>query len=163
MEPPSTASAPVAMAPGSTIDFTVKVLTPGVEVAAITLSIRFEPEFIEVVDAVPITFVPGVQIQAHPETPFPSGVSGVFTIDNEADNTKGTIRYTVGGITPASATFNLAIISFRAKETPTPVGSPTEVVFLVSADRETQVSKSGKLLLKNTEDFTGAFISIEGP
>ncbi len=161
MEPVSAASAPVVIVPGSTVDFTVKVLTPGVEIAAVTLSISFDPDFIEVVDAVPSPFVPGVQIQPHPLTPFPAGVGGVFTLDNTADNSSGTIRYTVGGTTAVAADFNLAIVSFKAKQVETPEGSPTEVVFVVRNGQDTAVSTSGALLHKARENFAGAFISIQ--
>ena len=162
MEPAGTASAPVPMASGDTIDFTVKVLTAGVEIKAVQLSMTFDTRFLEVVDAVPSPFVPGVQIQPHPETPFPAGVAGFFTLDNEADNATGIIRYTVGGTTAAAADFDLAIITFRAKDELTLAGIPTKVVFVVQDGKDTAVSKSGALLHKAMEDFTGAFISIQG-
>ena len=161
MEPVSAASAPVVIVPGSTVDFTVKVLTPGVEITAVQLSISFDPQFIEVVDAVPLTFVSGVQIESHSTSPFHPNIPGTFTLDNIADNIEGTIRYTIGNSNPAATDFNLAIISFKAKEAATPVGSPTAVVFVVQDGLDTAVSKSGALLHKARENFAGAFISIQ--
>ncbi len=97
-----------------------------------------------------------------PNSPFHPQIPGTFTLDNAADNVNGTIRYTVGNAIPTSGDFNLATITLRAKAGPTTAGSPTEVVFLVTGGSETQVSKSGQLLLVNTTDFTGAFIEISG-
>ena len=68
----------------------------------------------------------------------------------------------MGNASTADADFDLARITFRAKGPLTSVGFPTEVVFLVFSGDETQVSKSGQLLLKNTSDFTGAFIEVTG-
>ena len=153
---------PERISQGSTVDFTVRVLTHGVAVTAITLSMSFDPQFLEVVDASPLAL--GLQIEPilDPNSPFHPLIPGSFTPDNIGDNINGTILYTVGNVNPVSGSFDLAKITFRAKETDTGVGSPTEVLFLVSGSEETQVSKSGKLLLKNRQPFTGAFISIEG-
>lgn len=143
------------MSTGDTVELTVRVLTHGVEVTAVSVSLAFDPHFLEVVDADTRRFRPGVQIRSHPDNPLDQ-----FTVENEADNANGAIRYTVGAVEPVSHDFGLAIVTFKAKgET---VGIPTEVVFVVENGDETAVSKSGALLLAAKEDFPGAFISIGG-
>ena len=159
---PTTPQTPQVMPPGSTGDFIVRVLTPGVDMTAVQISMTFDAQFLEVVDANPGPFAPGVQIEPILDSPFHPLIPGSFTLDNTADNVNGTIRYTVGNATPTSGDFALARIIFRAKGPPTPVGFPTQVIFLVTGGNDTQVSKSGELLLMNTTDFTGAFISIPG-
>ena len=152
MEPATSRTAPERMTPGSTVELAVRVLTHGVEVKAAQLSIAFDPRFLEVVDE---AGNPAEQLRHHPNSPLSS-----FTVQNQVDNTNGTIRFVVGSVEAATGDFDLTIIRFKTKDDTTPAGSPTEVVFLVDNSSETAVATSGKLIMKNTEDFTGAFISI---
>ena len=152
------------MTPGDTTDFTVRVLPNGEMVQAVSLSIWFDTQLLEVVDTDFRPTKPGVQIRSHPDNPLSD-----FTIDNLADNIGsggiGTINFTMGSQIGTSDDFNFAIITFRAKES-TPLGNPTDVVFKVDPTlqhSETAVSRSGiPQLLTNTSDFTGATITIGG-
>ena len=145
------------MAPGSSREFIVRVLTHDVEVVAITLSISFDPLYLGVTDSDTRPFAPGVQIQSHPENPLTW-----FIVENVADDTNGTIRYTAGSENPVSTDFNLAVITFKAKGVPTPSGEPTRVVFIVRNGDETVAAKSGQQLLNTKEDFIGASVIIGG-
>ena len=159
---PTTMVDPEVVDSGDTVDFIVRVLPNGELVQAVSLSMTFETQFLEVVDTDFRPTKPGVQIQSHPGNPLTD-----FTIDNIADNIGsggiGTINFTMGSQIGASGDFNFAIITFRAKEN-APSGSPTEVVFRVdptSQHSETAVSRSGiPQLLLNTTDFPGAWISV---
>ncbi len=138
---------------GTTGDFTVRVITSGVEVTGVSLSIKFNPQSLEVVDADPST--PDVQIQPHPQNPL-----NQFTFDNVADNTNGTIIFTVAKAPPGpTADFNLALVTFRAK---VETGSnPAQVVFVVDEKgNETSASRAGKLLLKDIADFPGTCVAV---
>ncbi len=122
---------------------------------AVSLSMRFDPTYLEVVDQDPGEL--GVQIGIHPDNPLTLG-----PIENEADNVAGTIRYTVASFTDVSGDFNVAIITFLAKDTPTDIGIPTEVEFVVSGDNETVLTGPPDFvqILENTNDFTGAWIEL---
>ena len=152
MIPATTQGSPNVMVPGGTQDYTVRVLTHGVEVTTAQLSMTFDTQYLEVVDS---SGNPTTQIQPHPDNPLTQ-----FTLENTADNTTGTIRYSVGSPAGVSSDFNLAIISFKAKANETPVGNPTQVAFLVDNGNQTAVSKSGQQLLANTSNFTGAYVSV---
>ena len=155
MLPITTAEAPGVMGPGEESSFTVQVQAGSEEVTAASLSMTFDRDRLEIVDALPAG---GVQIAPHPDNPLTQ-----FTVENEVDNASGTIKYTVGSQIPASGDFNLAVITFRAKDNPTAPGVPTEVVFLVDNGNETAITRSGQQLLANTSDFTGAWIEIAAP
>ncbi len=152
MAPSSTLEVPIPMIKGETVELTVRVLPNGVNIQAVSISLSFDPEFLEVVDALSRS---GVQILSHPDNPLDQ-----FIPENKADNTNGTIRFTGGATNTVSNEFNLSVITFKAIETVTPTSSPTEVVFLVKNGDETQASTSGAALLATTENYTAAFISI---
>ena len=152
MIPTSTQGSPNIMVPSGIEYYTVRVLTHGVELTAAQFSMTFDAQYLEVVDS---TGNPATQIRPHQDSPLTQ-----FTLENIADNTNGTIRYSVGSATGVANDFNLAIISLRAKSPATPVGAPTQVTFLVDNGNETAVSKSGQQLLANTSNFTGAYISV---
>ena len=156
LEPSTTQAAPAAIPIGATEDFTVRVITNGASVAGVTLSMTFESPYLEVVDAVPGGLV---QIASHPDNPLT-----LIALPHSADNTRGTITFNAVaplGTPGTSDDFNLAIITFRAKNNPTTAGDPTKVMFLVNNGDETSVSSAGALLLKNTGDFPGAWIDSQ--
>ena len=156
MLPSSAGDAPKEIPPGETLEFTVQLLPLGEEVTGFNLSMTFAAQFLEVLDSDPDRM--GVQIASHPDNPLS------LVLTNRVDNDKGRITFAAGSL-PGSAELisgavNLAVITFMAKDVPTTPGSPTEVVFLVDNGRETAISKSGKQLLENTSNFTGAWIKI---
>ena len=154
--PETTQDAPQVLAPGETISFTVQVQTLGEEVTGVTLVMAFDQTFLEVVDT--DIFEAGVQIQEHEDNPLKD-----FKVENIADNVNGTIRFTFGDPTPVSGTFDLAIITFTAKDDLTPAGSPTEVVFLVDdSGSQTSAGKSGDVFLGETSDYVGAYVQVGG-
>ncbi len=144
-----------SMSLGSTKDFSVRVLTHGVEVTAVSILVSFDPLFLEVVDR---DRNRATRVTPHPNTPFPDDLPGNFVLDNEVDNSTGTLRYTVGSVKPAVGDFGLVLITFHALGVT--AQGPTEVRFLVEDGNKTAVAKSGQQLLKEREDFVGAAISI---
>ena len=153
--PDTSPGAPLVLTVGDTTDLTVEVNTNGEEANVVSLVMEFDSAVLAVVDA--DLGEPGVQIM-----PVASPWND-FTLDNEADNTLGTIVYTIGDATPASGTFNIAIITFEAlvpTATAHLVGDPTEVVFLVDGGNETIVTIEGAQLLNTTSDYTDAWIEI---
>ena len=92
---PTTMVDPEVVDSGDTVDFIVRVLPNGELVQAVSLSMTFETQFLEVVDTDFRPTKPGVQIQSHPGNPLTD-----FTIDNIADNIGsggiGTINFTMG-------------------------------------------------------------------
>ena len=145
------ATTPRTVALGETFSFDVNVLTSGILVSGVSLSMTFKTAFLEVVDA---QARPGVQIQPHPGNPLTQ-----FEIENEADNSAGTIRYTVGSTVGTPNDFPVAIITFRAKA-PTSGGTPTPVTFLVEDGNETSASRTGALLLEDRAPYTGALVEV---
>ena len=155
MFPDSSPDRPVVMAAGGTQDFEVAVFPHGRDVTVVSISMEFDPTLLEVVDA-DGDDTNGTQIEPHPGNPLRA-----FEIENQVDNAAGTIRYTVGDTVPVSFDFPLAIITFRAKDGTTAPGEPTMVDFRVDNSRETSVAFSGIQLLRESEDFPGAWIEIE--
>ncbi len=155
IDPPATTqTSPKIMTLGGTADFTVRVLPGGALVNSVTISMRFNPTFLEVVDQNPLT--PAVEIRPHPANPLNFGVT-----ENIADNINGTILFTAGHPSGASVDFNFAVVTFQAKNTETVVNIPTEVEFLVDDGNDTAVAAgAGHSVLENTEDFTGAWVEV---
>ena len=149
---PTSEAAPAVLPLGNTMDFTVHVVTHGVKVSAITVSMIYAPAVLEVVDALAPA---GLQIEPHPESPLSQ-----FVVDNEVDNSDGTIRFTSGSITPATEDFDLVVVTFRAKAA-TGDGSLARVWFLVSGGDETQAANAGAPLLAKTANYVGAYILIQ--
>jgi len=158
IEPAGTSANPVEIAPNDTSEFIVKMDTHDEEVTAFTIAIAFDTQFLEVVDAIPA--LAGVQIQADPTSPFTG-----FELENFANNQTGVIRYTNGSATPRQGIFNLARITFKAKAETTPAGDPTRVKFRVDPfpDTQTAASRAGLRLLKDLEDYVGAWIRVGSP
>ncbi len=100
--------APGQMSIGTTVDYTVRVLTHGEEVSGVTLSMSFDPAFLEVVDE---SGNPAGVIRPHQESPM-----GVAPSVNQVDNATGAIRYTIAASAAVSTDFDLAIVSFKAKK-----------------------------------------------
>lgn len=140
------------MSLGGTQDLIVQVRTNSLEVAAVSIVVRFDPRFLEVVDA--NQSIAGVQIAPHANS-----LLSQFILENQVDNGSGLIRYTVGNVQGVSGNFSLAVVTIQGKAL-TPEGGLTEVVFLVDESNETAASAVGTALLKNREDFTGAWIRV---
>ena len=122
------------------------------EVTAASAILEFDPQYLEVVDAV--ANIPGVQVNSHPDNPLSQ-----FVIEREANNVAGRIFFTSGAFDEATEDFNLAIITFRGVAA-TPADEDTLVTFQVDNGNETAASVDGRQLLENTEDFTGAWITV---
>ena len=153
VEPFSSDHDPLSLGSGGTRELVVVVLPNGRDVDVVSLVIGFDPSFLEVVDD---EGNPSDRIERHPESPLPRGTS-----ENEVDNQTGTILYTDGYVSPVSEDFPVAIIRFRAKG-PITAGDHSQMVFLVDGNTETSVvGEIGTQLLRNTEDFTGAWINIQ--
>ena len=150
--PETSESAPALLTADETMDFTVHVVTNGVKVSAVTVSIIFAPQVLEVVDALAPA---GLQIEPHPDSPISQ-----FVVANEVDNSAGTVRFTSGGITPTTEDFDLAIVTFRAKAAALD-GNAALVVFLVDGGAETQAAYVGAPLLAKTANYVGAYILIQ--
>ena len=126
--PETSESTPAMLAVGETMDFTVHVITNGVAVNAVSFSMIFPPKILEVVDALAPS---GVQIQAHPQSPF------TFVAPQEVSNSDGTIRFVAGTTGRVTGDFDMATVTFRAKKVPQD-GNPALVVFLVRGSAETR-------------------------
>ena len=128
----------------------MQVRTNGLEVDTVQIVIRFNPRFLE---------VDGARI-----TPHPDSLLKDFTVENDADNVGGILRYAIvnspfvsGSV---SGNFDLATVTLRGK-TVTPEGGVTEVAFLVDDKEEgTSALSGGDHRLKNRDDFTGAWIRV---
>ena len=162
-DPDTSPENPAVMPAGSTRDFIVRVLPHHLDVNTVGLSIKFDPVHLRVVD--PNTNQPNDQIELHAESPL------TFRLINSADNTAGTIRFTYSILnSTVRDPFNFAIITFQAKDVltgpspPASAGPPTEVEFVVNEvvpDSETFISDTtGRSFLKNTDDFTGAWVDV---
>ena len=154
---PDSLQVPIARSPGSTVDFTVRVILNGVEATAVQLDMTFDPQLLQVVDG---AGNPATQVTPNAASPFNPNNVGSFTIKNSVDNTNGTISFLAGNASPASTSFDLVDIRIKAGDVLTPAGDPTEVVFRVSGSDQTSVSTSGLELLENTADFVGARIEV---
>ena len=150
MEPSSSPDDSLSLQTGEPVELTVRVLTNGQEVTGVTISMTFDPRFLSVVDS--DDSAAGDQIKGLAQL-------GVV-VENQADNDAGTIRYTAGTFSGGpTEDFDLASITFRARDEATPVGELTLAVFVVGA-LDTGASSVGKQLLRETSDFTGAWIAV---
>lgn len=93
-------------APGTIFELPVQILAGGNTVDAAEMRLAFDPSVLQVVDAA-----------GNPTTVISMGSSLGTALRNTVDNSTGAIRYAAGatfGGAPASGTFTLATIRFRA-------------------------------------------------
>ena len=156
LDPAGTKVIPIEMVPNDIGEFIVKMDTHGEGVTAFTVSIRFNPQFLEVLDS--NSALPGVQVQPDPTSPFQG-----FELENSVNNQTGVIRYTNGSASPRQGVINLVRIKFKAGTTTTPADDPAMVIFKVDsspANSQTAAGRVGLRLLKNLDDYVGAWIRV---
>ena len=155
IDPSGSKAQPVELLPNEMKEFIVKMDTHAGQVDVFTIDIKFDPQFLKVVD--PVTGQPATKITPDPASPLKQ-----FTLANTVDNDAGTILYTAGSSTPAQGLFNLARIKFMATSAATPAGGPTMVVFQVDPNDldQTSAQRNGDSVLKQLEDYVGAWIQV---